>query len=97
MPAPRSLIRTQLLHISVPEPDLARLQLHLYSPLEQRVPKGAYQSWLVQRIREFFGWKALDLAPWADSPPGAFVLHGEPAAIEALRKTLTELSLDTTQ
>jgi len=96
MPAPRALIRTQLLHVAVPEPDLARLQLHLFSDLEQRVPKGAYQSWIVERIREFFGWRALDLAPWADSPPGAYVVRGEPATIEALRKTLIELSLDTT-
>lgn len=96
MPRQPNLIPSRLLHTSIPEPDLARLDLHLFSPLEGRVPKGAYQGWIVERIREFFGWKQLDLAPWADSPPGAFVLRGEPEAIRALEKTLIELSLDAT-
>lgn len=93
MPRQPNLIRPALLHVSLPETELARLQLHLYSEVEQRVPKSAYQVWILERIREFFGWKQLDLAPWADSPPGAFIVRGEPEAIRALEKTLNEMEI----
>ncbi len=93
MPRPPSLIPTRKLHTAIPEPDLARLELHLFSELEGRVPHAAYSSFFLERIREFFSWKALDLAPWADSPPGAFVVRGPAEAIRALEKTLTELEI----
>lgn len=31
-----------------------RLAAHLYSPLEGRIPLGAYQAFFSERIREFF-------------------------------------------
>jgi hypothetical protein len=48
------LIRPVKLHTSLPEDIHARLMMHLYSPSEQRVPKGAIQRFLVERIIEYF-------------------------------------------
>ena len=71
----------------------AKLKLHLWSDLEQRVPQGAYQSFAQERIVEFFSHKRLDLAPWCDSPPGAFVVSGPPEAIRRLEKALNEMEI----
>jgi hypothetical protein len=61
------------LHTAIPESLFALLTAHLYSPVEGRVPKGAYQSWLMGRIQEYFSWRKLDLAPYG-FPPGYFVV-----------------------
>lgn len=54
MPAPLKIDRPTLLHLSLPLSVRAKLDLHLYSNLEGRVPKGAYQQFIVERINEFF-------------------------------------------
>jgi hypothetical protein len=54
MPRPHLLIRPVSLHTHLPEDIHARLMLHLYSPGEGKVPKGAVQAFLVERISEFF-------------------------------------------
>jgi hypothetical protein len=60
------------LHITL-EPRLrTQLDLFLWSDLEQRVPQGAHQGWVSDRIKEFFSWRTLDLAPYG-FPPGFFV------------------------
>ncbi len=94
MPRQPDLVRPVKLTTTLPEDIRARLDLHLFSELEQRVPKSAYQRFFVERINEFFGWRRLDLAPWTDSPPGAFIVAGTPEAIRALEKALIELSLE---
>jgi len=67
----------------------ARLLLHLHSDLEGRVPYGAYSSFFAERIREFFSHKHLDLAPWLNCEPGAFIVSGSPEAIRQLKSALT--------
>lgn len=42
------------LHTTIPEDLWTKLTLHLYSDVEGRVPKGAYQQFIIQRINEFF-------------------------------------------
>ena len=42
------------LHTTLPEDLWTRLTLHLYSEVEGKVPKGAYQSFIIDRIREYF-------------------------------------------
>ena len=42
------------LNLRLPEPDRAMLDLFLFSKVEGRVPLGAYNSFLVSLIREFF-------------------------------------------
>lgn len=55
MVAKARIIRPTQLRTSIPEDLRAKLDAYLYSPLEQRIPKGAYQDFICSRIREFFG------------------------------------------
>ena len=84
-----NLIPSRLLNVALPEDVLGRLALHLYSDLEQRVPHGAYSRFLTERIREHFAAQYLDLAPWTNADPGAFIVSGPPEAIALLKRALT--------
>lgn len=90
MPKPPNAIPSIPLNVALPQDIHARLSLHLYSNLEERVPFGAYKEFFVARIKEFFSTERLDLAPFAGTEPGAFVVSGSPAAMSVLRKTLKE-------
>ena len=70
----------------IPQDVKAKLDLHLFSELEGRVPKGKYQEFFVARIKEYFDWKTLDLAPY-NFPSGCFV-RGPKDAIELLERKL---------
>lgn len=48
-----AVIRPTSLHISLPEDIRSRLDLHLWSDAEQRVPKGAYRELIVRLLREY--------------------------------------------
>lgn len=90
MPRQRNLIPSTRIKFSLPEDTRARLDLHLWSDLEQRIPQGAYMAFLGERIREFFDSERLDIAPWTRGvDPGTFIVSGSPAAIAALRRALT--------
>ena len=54
MPMQPLLMRPVKLTLHLPEDVHHRLALHLYSPAEGRIPKGAYQRFFVERITEFF-------------------------------------------
>lgn len=54
MPARRSLIRPVPLMLKLPEDLRARLDLHLWSDLEGRVPKGSYQRLFVKLLTQYF-------------------------------------------
>lgn len=54
MPPRPKPIRPSHLHVMIPEDLRARLDLYLWSNLEGRVPKGAYQKFISERIIEFF-------------------------------------------
>lgn len=51
MPRPRRTIRPTSLLTSIPEDLRARLDLKLYSPIEGRIPHGAYSEYLCTLIR----------------------------------------------
>jgi uncharacterized protein YcgL (UPF0745 family) len=51
------IIRPTRLEVSIPEDLRARLDLYLYSEVENRVPFGAYQKFFVERMKEFFSEK----------------------------------------
>jgi hypothetical protein len=38
----------------IPEDQLAKLDLYLFSPVEGRVPFAAYQAFFCERMKEFF-------------------------------------------
>lgn len=86
MPAPMKLIRPVKFTSALPEDVKARLDLHLYSEAERRIPKGALQDFLISRIGEYFSWKRLDLEAYG-LPPGFFV-KGPSAMIEHLKYKL---------
>jgi len=77
------------LNVALPLDVHTRLSAHLYSELEQRVPFGAYQRFLVELIRERFDGRSLDLAPFiAGLPADVFRVSGTAEAIECLRLQL---------
>lgn len=54
MARPFNVIKTRRVHVYLPEDTLARLELFLYSPGEQRVPYGSVSRFLADRIEQFF-------------------------------------------
>jgi hypothetical protein len=78
---------------ALPEDVHGRLTLHLFSDLEGRVPHGAYSAFIISRTREFFDHKRLDLAPWLDSTPGAFVVSGPLETLIALKRKLEQINI----
>lgn len=53
MKTPR-IIRPTRLNTTLPEDVRAKLDLYLYSETEQRIPMGAYQKFIIERIQDFF-------------------------------------------
>lgn len=45
------------IHTTLPQDVWVKLSAHLYSEVEGRVPKGAYQAFFLERIEEFFAKK----------------------------------------
>jgi len=85
-----NLIPSQQLNVALPLPVYTQLTLHLFSPLEARVPHGGYSVFLVNLIREYFTQLHLDLAPYVGAPTGSYVVSGSPEAIVALTKRLEQ-------
>lgn len=82
----KKLIPSIALNVHLPTDLHAKLTLHLYSELEQRVPMGAYQEFLSARIREYFENKQLDLAPFIpNTTENAWVVSGNTDAILGLK------------
>ena len=77
-----------MLNLALPESVRAQLDLLLFSEIEQRVPKGAYQQFFAARIREFFSDRGLDLAPYLGSLPGERTVRGSPETIASLEAAL---------
>lgn len=82
MPRRPNLDRPTSLATSIPESLRGRLDLHLFSEVEGRVPHGAYQELILRLLREFFDWRTFEVAP------GLFV-KGPPEAIEILERSRT--------
>lgn len=54
MSRPYNIIRPTKLTLHLPEDVRAKLDLLLFSSVEGRIPKGAYQKFFIERINEFF-------------------------------------------
>lgn len=83
-----AVIPITFLNLQLPLDVRAKLDLHLFSELEGRVPKGAYQRFFLERLREFFEGRRLDLAPYVNCQPGTLVVNGPASAVNALEKVL---------
>ncbi len=81
-------VPTLATNVHFPEPVRARMDLHLFSEVEGRVPLGAYQRFLTPLVQDFFETTLLDLAPYLNTQPGEAYVRGKPAVIEALKRTL---------
>lgn len=51
---PPNVMRPSKIGIYLPEDLRAKLDLHLFSTLEGRIPHGAYSRFISDRIREYF-------------------------------------------
>lgn len=74
----QNIIRPVKLTTTLPEDIRAKLDLHLFSNVEGRVPKGAYQKFFIERIREFLSksepdFKATNLTEADYVDPGAIM------------------------
>lgn len=65
---------------------LTRLQLHLFSQVEGKIPHGKISEFVSDRLREFFGWKQLDLSPYG--LPGGYFVKAPAAMIDELKRKL---------
>jgi hypothetical protein len=81
------IIRPVKLTTTLPEDVRTKLDLFLFSDLEGRIPKGAYQTFLVDRIRDFFDSRSLDIGTFAGLPTSA-VVRGSPETIALLEVLL---------
>jgi len=72
-----------------------KLDLHLFSELEGRVPHGAYQKFLVEIINQYFDSRHLDLAPYLGTLPTVAVIRGAPMVIDLLKDKLEGPSITT--
>ena len=88
MPTPRNAIPTIRLTTGLPEDIMDRLNLYLFSDIEGRIPKSAYMDFFSARVREFFDHEKLDLAPYTNGEPGAFIVSGPRETIEQLKQLL---------
>ena len=81
-----NLDRPTGLLLKLPESWRARLDLHLFSELEGRVPKGKYVEFFIERLRDFFDSRTLDLAPFGFQP--GYYVRGPKDMIDALERRL---------
>lgn len=89
MAAPKSIERARLLHVALNDTLLTQLDLHLYSELESRIPKGAYKAFLEDRLREFFSWRRVPIAHLGF--PEGFFVAGPPEMLSALENHIKTL------
>ena len=79
-------------NLHLPETVRARLDLLLFSELEGRVPKGAYQRFFLERLQEFFTTKSKDLSAQLGLAPGSCIVKATPEALLFLEAHLSQES-----
>ena len=67
---------------------MARVDLLLFSELEGRVPKGAYQKLFNSLLRRWMDSRELDLAPYIGALPGEHLISGHPETLDRLQSKL---------
>lgn len=83
-----NIMRPVHVHTTLPEDIKARMDLYLWSDVEQRIPKGAFQRFLMERIAEFFNSDSLDVSKYRSVAGGTPIIRGSPAVIEVVRNAL---------
>ena len=77
-------------NLHLPETVRTRLDLILFSELEGRVPKGAYQRFFLERLQEFFTTKSADLSALLGLAPGSCIVKARPEALLLLEAVLSK-------
>ena len=88
MPRPKNAVPSRYLHLMLMEEDAVRLDLHLWSEAEARIPHAARQKFFTRLMREHFGRKSLDLSLYFPSLGPQSFIYGPPALIEHLQLEL---------
>lgn len=70
------------------EEDAVKLDLHLWSEAEARIPHAARQKFFTRLMREHFGRKSLDLALYIPVLSPQSFIYGPPALIDHLQLEL---------
>lgn len=77
--------RPKNLTIALPTTILDRLNAHLYSDIEARIPVGSHQAFFIERIREFFVWRREGLESFG-FPAGYFIAGPKEMVDEVLKQ-----------
>ncbi len=94
MAKPKAVTPNAHLHVTL-NPELKlKLDLWLYSEVEDRIPKGAHKEFVENLIREFFEYKQTPLEPFG-FPVGYFIT-GPTVMVEAVVKRLKGETRDNT-
>ena len=92
MGRPRNTIPTVGVKVWLPAALHSRTELFLFSEAEGKVPHGAWQKFLSERLTDFFRHTSLDLATVAPAamqiPPSTFYVRGSAEALELLKGIL---------
>lgn len=89
MPRPRNIIPSVQIHLRLPAPLVERLQLVLWSELENRVPFGATQDLFTTLLRRYFDERQLDVSAWLGQPPDTSHITATPSTLDALSRLFT--------
>jgi hypothetical protein len=90
MPRRPSPVPLEHIHVTVPAAEKQRVELLLWSDAERRVPQGAWQQFILERIREYFDQATLDLSPYGF--PLGFFVRGPKGMIQALKQRFEEVT-----
>lgn len=85
---PKLAVPSRSLNTHLDEALMARLDLELFSALEGRVPKGAYQRFFNSLLRDYFATQSFDLAPFLGALPGEATVRGDKLTVERLEAHL---------
>ena len=78
------------LNLALPLEIRTRLDLLLYSDVEQRVPKGAYMQFFIERIGDYFTTRRADFSAPLGLQPGSAIIAAKPETLAVLEAALTK-------
>lgn len=88
MPRPPAVIPKVYLRLALPADLRMKLDMHLFSEVEGRVPLGKYAEFFAERLEEMLDWEILPLTPYGF--PEGFFVKGPKEMVDRLRNKLEE-------
>lgn len=87
MPRPRQVTPKVHLHIKIDADLRDKLDREVWSELEQRIPAGALQRFIEERLREYFSFRKLEVGNYI---LGGTTIYGDAATLELLHEIVIE-------